>query len=67
MTDSETKPLDPDFLTMLVCPESREPLVQRGNRLLCKASRKAYRIEDGIPILLVEEAEELTEAELADL
>jgi len=67
MTEPETKPLDPDFLAMLVCPESREPLVQRGNRLLCKASRKAYRIEDGIPILLVEEAEALTEAELADL
>jgi uncharacterized protein len=67
MTEPETKELAPEFLAMLVCPESREPLVQRGNRLLCKASRKAYRIEDGIPILLVEEAEDLTDAELANL
>ena len=49
--------LDPDFLAMLVCPESHKPLVLKGNRLLCKESRKAYRIEDGIPILLIEEAE----------
>ena len=65
MTD--TAQLDPDFLAMLVCPESRKPLIQRGNRLLCKESRKAYRIEDGLPILIVEEAERITDAELATL
>lgn len=52
---------------MLVCPESRKPLVQRGDRLLCKESRKAYRIIDGIPNLIVEEAERITDAELAEL
>jgi uncharacterized protein YbaR (Trm112 family) len=59
--------LSPEFVAMLVCPESRKPLVQKGNRLLCKESRKAYRIEDGIPILLIDEAERITDAELADL
>jgi uncharacterized protein len=67
MSEPETQPLDPEFLAMLVCPESRQPLVQRGNRLLCKASRRAYRIEDGIPILLVEESEPISDAELAEL
>ncbi|MCG3184001.1 MAG: hypothetical protein ICCCNLDF_02113 [Planctomycetes bacterium] len=59
--------LDPEFLAMLVCPESHKPLVLKGNRLLCKESRKAYRIEDGIPILLIDEAERITDAELAEL
>jgi hypothetical protein len=67
MSEGETKPLDPDFLAMLVCPESRKPLIQRGDRLLCKESRKAYRIIDGIPNLIVEEAERITDAELAEL
>ena len=59
--------LDPDFLAMLVCPESHKPLILKGNRLLCKESRKAYRIEDGIPVLLIDEAERITDAELAEL
>lgn len=67
MNEGETKPLDPDFLAMLVCPESRKPLIQRGGRLLCKESRKAYRIIDGIPNLIIEEAERITDAELAQL
>lgn len=67
MTEEATKPLDPEFLAMLVCPESRKPLVQRGDRLLCKESGKAYRIIDGIPNLIVEEAERITDAELATL
>ena len=45
---------------LLRCPASGEPLVLEGDRLVCKASGKAYRIEDGIPILLVEEAESIT-------
>ncbi len=65
---SETKAgLSPEFLAMLVCPKSRKPLVQKGSRLLCKESGLAYRIEDGIPILLIEEAERITDAELAEL
>jgi uncharacterized protein YbaR (Trm112 family) len=67
MTEDSTKPLDPDFLAMLVCPETHKPLVQRGDRLLCKESRKAYRIIDGIPNLIVVEAERITDAELAEL
>lgn len=70
-TNAEAKPgetpLKPEFLAMLVCPQSHKPLVQKGNRLLCKESGLAYRVEDGIPILLIDEAERITEAELAEL
>jgi len=35
--------------------------------LFCPASRLRYRIDDGIPILLVEEAERLDEKAAAEL
>ncbi|HEX9793257.1 MAG TPA: Trm112 family protein [Planctomycetota bacterium] len=55
-------PLDPEFLAILVCPTSRKPLVQLGDALISTdpETRCRYRIEDGIPVLLAEEAEELT-------
>jgi len=53
--------IDPEFLAILRCPLSRAPLVLEGDRLLCYESRKAYRIEDGFPVLLIEEAEEIPE------
>lgn len=65
--ESETKQLDPDFLAILRCPISHEPLIQKGDRLICVASKKAYPIIEGIPSLLKEEATELTETEIADL
>jgi len=64
---SEAQTIDPELLSMLVCPLSRRPLTLVGNRLLCYESRKAYRIEDGIPIMLVEEATDIPESELPDL
>jgi uncharacterized protein YbaR (Trm112 family) len=66
-TQPQAAGLDPEFLAMLVCPQSRKPLVLKGNRLLCKESGLAYRIEDGIPILLIEEAERISDAERAEL
>ena len=55
---------DADFLADLRCPLTLRPLVLQGDRLLCYESRKAYRIEDGIPVLLIEEATDIPEAEL---
>ena len=58
--------LDPEFVADLRCPLSRRPLVLVGSRLLCYESRKAYRVEDGIPVLLIEEAEELADEEVPE-
>ena len=55
---------DPQLLEILRCPISHEPLVHRDGKLLCYASRKAYRIDDGIPVMLAEEAEEIPESEI---
>ncbi|MCC6573953.1 MAG: Trm112 family protein [Planctomycetes bacterium] len=63
----DTPALDPELLSILVCPLSHGPLIQKGNKLICLQSKKAYRIEDGIPIMLVEEATDVPESELLDL
>jgi len=51
-----------DLLDVLVCPESQAPLVQDGETLVStdRATRRRYRIEDGIPIMLIDESEVLT-------
>ncbi|HYU15819.1 MAG TPA: Trm112 family protein [Candidatus Acidoferrum sp.] len=61
--------LSPELLAILVCPESKEPLVHLppgtdgpGEYLYCPASRLKYRVDDGIPVMLVEEAERLDES-----
>lgn len=59
--------MDKRLLDILVCPVSKAPLVFRADRneLWCKASRLAYPVRDGIPVMLEEEARPLTEEELA--
>ncbi len=53
--------LDPELLEILVCPLSRAPLVEDGDTLVSTdaATRRRYRVEDGIPVMLVDESEEL--------
>ena len=51
---------------VLVCPKSKQPLLDFSDQgfLVCPASRLQYRIEEGVPVLLIEEARELTQAEV---
>ena len=61
--------LDPRLLEILVCPSSRAPLIyfEPEGFLFCPESRLRYRIEDGVPVMLVEEAEELDAARSGEL
>jgi uncharacterized protein len=61
-----------ELLEILVCPESRQPLLHFPNGdpdkggepfLFCPASRLVYRIHEGIPVMLVEEATRASDAE----
>jgi len=62
-------PIDPGLLELLACPLSRAPLVEDGDTLVSTdpATRRRYRVEDGIPVMLVEESEELDEAAWRDI
>ncbi|BBX22857.1 hypothetical protein MTER_22680 [Mycolicibacter terrae] len=63
--------IDPDLLAILVCPSDRGPLLlveRSGDRVLYNPRmRRAYRIEDGIPVLLVDEAATIGDDEHARL
>jgi uncharacterized protein YbaR (Trm112 family) len=57
-------PIDKELLDLLVCPLTKAPLVLDGETLVSTdpATRRRYRIDDGIPIMLIDESEELDEA-----
>lgn len=54
-----------ELLEILVCPESKAPLVLEGETLVSTdpQTRRRYRIENDIPIMLLDESEVLPEAE----
>jgi uncharacterized protein YbaR (Trm112 family) len=62
--------IDQTLLSILVCPADRGPLMlvgradQEDHELLYNPRlRRAYRIDDGIPVLLVDEAIEVSDDE----
>ena len=52
--------LDDEFLEILACPKCKGGLAitPDGTELRCATCRLSFRIEDGIPILLLDEATE---------
>lgn len=61
--------MDKKLLEILVCPVSKAPLIYDRERqeLVCKASRLAYPIHNGIPVMLESEARPLSDDEVAAL
>jgi uncharacterized protein len=60
--------VDDSLLSILVCPADRGPLLlvsqEDGVQLLYNPRlRRAYPIEDGIPVLLIDEARDVDEDE----
>lgn len=54
---AENAALDPELLEILVCPLTRSKLRQEGEFLVAEVGGLRYPVRDGIPILLIEEAE----------
>jgi uncharacterized protein YbaR (Trm112 family) len=57
---------DPEFaLPLIVCPQSHAPFVHEAGTLVSTdpQTRLKYEIRDGIPILLVDEAQEVPQRE----
>lgn len=54
--------LDPQLLSIMVCPESHAPLREIGDWLVSTDpdTRRRYPIRDGIPVMLLEESEVMT-------
>lgn len=54
--------IDKKLLSILVCPVSKAPVEydEEKQELVCKASGLAYPVRDGIPVMLEEEARQLS-------
>ena len=48
--------LAPELLEILVCPKCKGELVAEPQALRCDACRLRYRVEEGIPVMLIDEA-----------
>ena len=61
--------MDKHLLDILVDPITKGPLIydKKNQELLSRASRLAYPIRDGIPVMLPEEARELSNDEIDNL
>lgn len=53
--------IDSKLLEILVCPVSKTPLILKREKseLWCRASRLAYPIKDGVPVMMESEARPL--------
>lgn len=60
MTDPEPL-VSPELLAIMQCPACAGELSERHEppALVCSACARAYPVREGIPVMLVEEAEEV--------
>jgi uncharacterized protein YbaR (Trm112 family) len=49
--------IDQELLSLLACPACKGDVELKENKIVCKQCHRKYPIRDGIPILIVEEAE----------
>ena len=61
--------IDTRLLDILVCPVTKASLTynRETDELWCAASGLAYAVKDGIPVMLSDQARELTRAERESL
>ena len=64
-----TGDLDPKLLEILICPQTKGPLVYDRDKaeLVSKNALLAYPVRDGVPIMLIDEARTLSDEEAAAL
>jgi uncharacterized protein YbaR (Trm112 family) len=58
--------LDPRLLEILACPDDKGPLYyfEADGALVCPACRRRYDVRDDIPVMLIDEATVLPQAEV---
>ena len=49
--------IDKELLDILACPYCKGNVILKDNKIVCTACGRKYPIKDGIPIMLIEEAE----------
>ncbi len=49
--------IDKELLDILACPLCKADVELKGDRIVCTKCGRRYPIRDGIPIMLIDEAE----------
>lgn len=50
--------IDQELLEILACPACKTPVRLEGDRIVCDTCGRRYPIRDGIPVMLIDEAEQ---------
>ena len=50
-------PIDAELLAILACPLDHAPVRDLTTYLECTSCRRRYPVRDGIPVMLIDEAE----------
>ena len=66
LSSAAVSQLPAELLEILVCPKCKGDLVDEGASLRCDACLLRYRIDDGIPVMLIDEAEPVDPKPAAD-
>jgi len=68
-SDANAPGLDPALLEVLVCPVTHGPLEydRARNELVSRQLGRAFPVRGGVPVMLLDEARELSEAEIGAL
>ncbi len=61
VSKEETMPIDQELLDILACPKCKGTIQPEngGSSLVCHSCKLRYRVEDDIPVMLIDEAEEI--------
>ena len=49
--------VDEELLSILACPLDKAPVKLEGDRIVCSRCGRRYPVQDGIPVMLIDEAE----------
>lgn len=49
--------IDKELLDILACPVDKADVTIEGDRIVCTKCGRRYPIKDGIPVMLIDEAE----------
>ena len=51
------KMIDKELLDILACPACKADVELKENKIVCKKCGKKYPVREGIPVMLIDEAE----------
>ncbi len=49
--------IDKELLDILACPACKSDVELKGGKIVCKQCGKKYPVRNGVPVLLIDEAE----------